>query len=304
MKDSKPMLACDWKEGSVRFPVIAQPKIDGVRGLNLEGTFTGRSFKRHKNVYTTNLYSGLACYGFDGEVAANVETHPRLCSLTTSALNTIDGEPYTLWWLFDYVTEHTETLGYQQRYEHLIRRVEEMRSIWPKLAEHLRVMPAYLIHKMEELESLEAQWLDMGFEGVILRDPNGKYKNGRATQREATYLRIKRFVEREAVVISIVEGESNSNEAKINELGQTERSSHQAGMVPNGMVGALQCRDWETGQDITVAAGCMTHHERQFYFKNPNMILGKIIKYKTFPKGVKDKPRFPTFQSIRAESDM
>lgn len=73
--------------------------------------------------------------------------------------------------------------------------------------------------------------------------------------------------------------------------------------MPNGMVGALGCTDIKTGKDIKVAAGCMTHDERRRYFEQPGLILGKRIKYLTFPKGVLNKPRQPTFQSIKMEAD-
>jgi hypothetical protein len=48
----------------------------------------------------------------------------------------------------------------------------------------------------------------------------------------------------------------------------------------------------------------MTHAERIHYLAHPDEIVGKIGKYKRFKHGTKDKPRFPTFQSLKAESDM
>ena len=53
-----------------------------------------------------------------------------------------------------------------------------------------------------------------------------------------------------------------------------------------------------------VGAGEMPHADRKKFFDNPELILGKIIKYKHFPKGVKDKPRFPTFKTFRDKADM
>ena len=119
-----------------------------------------------------------------------------------------------------------------------------------------------------------------------------------------SYLRIKRFVEEEAYVLGIIEGEENQNEEQTNELGQTFRSSHQENKVPNGMVGSMLCRDIKSGQEIVVGAGNMKHHERVHFFENQAQLLGKIIKYKFFPKGVKDKPRFPTYKCFRDKADM
>ena len=56
----KPMLAEDFDESKLIFPLIAQPKIDGVRGLNMLGTLTGRSLKTHKKrLYNQVLQSIL-----------------------------------------------------------------------------------------------------------------------------------------------------------------------------------------------------------------------------------------------------
>lgn len=301
----KPMLAEDWIESKVQLPVIMQPKIDGVRGLNLAGKLTGRSLKSFGNKYVTRFFSHSAFTGLDGELAAGHECDPALCRLTSSALGTHEGEPFVLWWLFDYVTVDTVRWPYFQRYQALANRLRELQDM-PHLrpmAGHLRLVPQELVTTMARLNELRAHHLELGYEGSILRHPNKGVKYGRSTVNEGGLLRIKDFIEEEAVVNSITEGRSNGNEATINALGQTERSSHQANMTPNGMVGSLECTDVKTGKDITVAAGSMPHDERTLYFREPWRILKKTIKYKTFPKGVKDKPRFPTFQSIKLKED-
>lgn len=300
----KPMLASDWDENKVKFPVMMQPKVDGVRAMNLGNGLTGRSLKRHANVHTTNFFSQSVFRYFDGEMAAESETNPALCRLTTSALNTITGSPWILWHVFDYLHPDVAHLPYEQRYLELKKRYWEIYQTAPELAAHLRIIPCEYVEELTKLQFLRASYLELGYEGSILRDPKGLYKSGRSTVREGGLLRIKDFVEEEAVVLAIQEGQQNGNEAKINELGYTERSTHQANMIPNGMVGALLCKCLKTGANITVAAGSMPHDLRKQYFEQQDLILGKVIKYKTFLKGVKDKPRFPTFQSIRAESDM
>lgn len=312
----KPMLACDWDETKISFPVMTQPKIDGVRALNMHGGLTGRSLKLFKNRYTTDFYSQEFFQGLDGELAAEHERHPDLCRLTTSAVGTITGSPFTLWWVFDYVTEGTKHLGYYDRYMLLRNRVTAMQSN-PRLqpwAGHLRVVPFYMARNMEDLLAADDVNLSLGFEGTIIRDPNGLHKQGRSTVREGGLLRIKRFIESEAIVREIVEGESNQNEAQVNELGLQFRSSHQENMVPNGLVGSLTCEAVATvkdggrvviseGQTITVSPGNMPHDQRKFYFENQHELVGKMIKFKFFPKGIKDKPRFPTFVTIRAPED-
>lgn len=297
----KPMLASDWDGNKVRFPVIAQPKIDGVRGINTTGMLTGRSLKPHANRYATAFFSKPEYTGFDGELAAGDERDSALCRKTSSALSRIDGSPFVLWHVFDRLTPDAINLTYLDRLALLDLEVH-VRQV-NGLATHLRVIPWVVCKNMEALIYHDTVWLDQGYEGTILRDPDGMHKQGRSTVKEGGLLRIKRFVEDDAVVLSIEEGRSNQNDAQTNELGQTFRTTHQDNMVPNGLVGSLLCKDVKTGNEITVSAGSMDHDMRKHYFENPKELLGQVIKYKHFPKGVKDKPRFPTFQSIRLESD-
>ena len=299
-----PMLASDYDEAKLRFPLIAQPKVDGVRGLNLGDGLTGRSLKSHKNIYTTKFYSQKPFIGLDGELAANEETHPDLCRLTTSALGRIQGEPFTLWHLFDIINPNTVALPYEDRLAALQNHVKLMQNMVPELANRVRVIPFVLCKNLDELLHCDTMWLAKGYEGSIIRDPKGFYKEGRSTVREGGLLRIKRFTDGEALVLRVEEGETNNNEATVGLLGQTERSTHQDNMVPNGMVGRLICRDTKTGQEITVAPGRMTHEDRTGYFQFPQKLSGQTIKYKFFAKGVKDKPRFPTFQCIKLASDI
>lgn len=311
----KPMLASDYDESKLRFPLIVQPKIDGVRALNNNGRLTGRSLKEFKNKHVTTQFSILDYVGFDGELAAESETHPDLCRLTTSAVGTIEGEPYVLWWLFDYVRGVVATQPYETRYMELLQEIQYLQKMNPFLARHLRAVPSYKVTDLEMLRGKDEEFLKQGYEGTIIRDPNGLHKQGRSTIKEGGLLRIKQFIDAEAVVNDITEGESNQNEAKIGLLGQTERSSHQANMVPNGMVGNLICYAQKTvqlngiplitkGQQITVAAGKLTGEQRKFFWQNKDKIIGKVIKFQFFPKGIKDKPRFPTFQSFRDEADL
>ena len=168
----------------------------------------------------------------------------------------------------------------------------------------LSLVPYEVATSVEDVLRLHAQYVDQGYEGSILRDPQGLYKSGRATVSESAFLRLKDFVEEEAEVLEVIEGEVNNNVATINKLGYTERSSHKANKVGNGMVGSLRCRDLKTGQEIMVSAGRLTHEERKYFFENTAKILGRIAKYRAMPYGKKSLPRFPTFQCFREAFDL
>lgn len=315
----KPTLCCDADLKNLKFPIYGMPKIDGVRSLNFDGSLTGRSLKQHKNKHVTEFFSHIMFKGFDGEMANEDECHPDLCRITSSALSTINGTPYILWHVFDYVTEVTKDLPFKTRYQSLQSRVNALKEhpnleyLWSRI----RVVPCKLLTTMHELIEFETECLHKGYEGIILRDPEGKFKQGRATAREGSYMRIKRFIDAECEVVDIVEGLTNNNEAQVNELGLQYRTSHKENMVLNGTVGSITGRLiadvfdpitdtllFSKGDIIEVGPGAMKAEERLQYFQIKQDLIGRIFKFKTFPKGVKDKPRFPTFLSFRDPVDM
>jgi DNA ligase-1 len=309
----KPLLAANYIESKLVFPLGAQPKIDGVRGLTTEGQITGRSLKRHNNKYTTKFYSGLEYKDLDGELAAGDERDPELCRKTSSALSTIEGEPFTYWHVFDCLHKHVVQGAYIDRYNHLAAWLASQHG--RGLCLHAKLVPMVICDNLEQLLYQDALWLSQGYEGTIIRGLQSYHKQGRSTVNRGELLRIKRFIDGEARVIAIGEGNKNDNEAQINELGRTFRTSHIDGKVPNGTVGNMQCvllQDIEyegkillaKGLQITVSPGNMVHERRKHYFDNPTELVGHTIKFKFFPKGIKDAPRFPTYQCHRAAEDL
>ena len=310
----KPMLACDWDENKITFPVIAQPKIDGVRAINNQGVLFARSMKAIANLFTRRYFSHDHLDGLDGELAAEYECNPDLCRITTSATSTVAGEPWVMWWVFDM---YHPTATFKERLEMLTERLYEAARQGLPGVDRIRIVPHRVCHNLEELLEYDNENLEAGYEGTIFRNPNGKYKEGRSTVREGFLVRIKRFVDGEAEVLEFVEGNTNNNELQTNELGYAKRSTHQENMTPNGMVGAIIGKNLadvvdpstkkvvvEKGAIITIGAGSMPHDERAAIWKERHKHVGRISKYKTFPKGVKDKPRFPTHQTFRDPSDM
>lgn len=310
----KPQLAEDAILDQVKFPCIVQPKIDGVRALNLNGTLTGRSLKPFEGFGITEYFSRRDFLGLDGEMTLGNKPNcmNRLCSLTTSAMGRFQGVtemPDLHWWVFDHLAHTSQR--YLDRYWRLKNTVEKLNH--PRV--HL--VPMFEVVGPNELNRFIGEFFDQGYEGTIIRNPAAAYKPGRATQKGQELWRVKPWADAEILVTGITEGEINTNEAKKNALGRTERSSAKAGMVPNGQIGSIQgvmladFHDPFTGKllfpkdlPVTVGSGEMTVAEAEYYFRNPNEIVGHIVKFKHMTHGVKDKPRFPTYMSHRLPQDM
>lgn len=296
----KPTLACDADLTKVKLPLLLLPKIDGVRGVVRTSGLVGRSLKPFKNRVLTGTLSRPELLGLDGELVYGSITAEGACRTTTSAVNTIKGDVFDMTFnVFDDASD--PTLPYAERYFNAHCRVLALPD---DLKHYVKIVPCSVVETVEHIENTYSSLLAEGYEGVILRDPAAAYKYGRATLKEGSYLRIKPSADDEAVVLSLEEAEANNNEATINELGHTERSSHQDNKEGKGMVGALICRDIKTGNEIKVGAGKLTHEERVYYWLNHNEIVGKVIKYRHLTVGVKDKPRHARFIGFRAEEDM
>lgn len=297
----KPHLACDAKLELVRFPCIVMPKLDGVRALHINGQFVARTLKPHANIAMNKYFA--AFHDLDGELCYGNITEQDLCRNTTSATTTINGPCGSEfdWHLFDDLSAASAVYG--RRLESLAKRVAELNEAGYR---NLHVIPHTYANDIDELLKHHVAYTEAGYEGTIIRNPYGAYKNGRCTAKEADFVRLKNFSDKEALVLEVLEGESNQNEAQINELGHTFRTSHKENKVPNGMCGKLRCKDVETGKEILVSAGRMTHGERKQFFEQPWLIVGQYVKYKSMDYGIKDAPRFATFQYIcvRSKVDM
>lgn len=308
----KPQLAEDAILLDVKFPCIVQPKIDGVRALNLNGTLTGRSLDPFKGFGITEYFSGPMFRHLDGEMVLgnNPACTERLCSLTTGAMGRFKGVtemPDLTWWVFDFLAEP------EQPYHH---RYKELRFVVEALDDpRVKLVPMYEVNGPNELQRFINEFAEAGYEGTIIRNPNAPYKEGRATLKGQELWRVKPWADAEILVTGITEGQINGNEAKKNTLGRTERSSAKDGMIPNGQVGSIQGTMLEDfvvngkvlfakGLPITVGSGEMSVKEAEYYFKNPHKIVGHIVKFKHMIHGVKDLPRFPTYVSHRLKEDM
>lgn len=95
----------------------------------------------------------------------------------------------------------------------------------------------------------------------------------------------------------------NDNPAEVSELGLTKRSSHKENKVPTGTLGSLVVRDLNTNVEFEIGTG-FTAQERADWWRDKCDVIGRIVKYKYFPTGSKDKPRFPVFLGFRSKEDL
>ena len=291
----RPMLAADCKGdlSKLSFPLLASPKLDGIRCLIVDGKPVSRTLKPIRNRYVRGYLSQhWQLPDLDGELVVGQATHPNAMQNTTSGVMSADGEPDFTYHVFDL---YSSTDPFHSRYAGLLQLELPLR---------VRVHPHRVIFSVAELEAMEEQALAEGYEGLIVRDPRGAYKQNRSTLREGGMVKIKRHVDAEALVIGAEELMHNANEATTNALGYTERTSHLANQVGMGTLGSLRVQ-LLSDPDVEFSVGTgMTAEDRTWMWNNREQMVGKIIKYKSFPVCVKDKPRHPVFLGFRDPEDL
>jgi DNA ligase-1 len=77
MKNFKPMLAVDCGDvNALRFPLLASPKLDGVRAIGDRWVTKSRSLKPIPNVNVQAQFAGLP-EGLDGELIVGNDPQPQ-----------------------------------------------------------------------------------------------------------------------------------------------------------------------------------------------------------------------------------
>ena len=300
MKDFKPMLAVEAPKKLV-FPLYASPKLDGVRCVVSGAQALSRTLKAIPNRFVQQYLGNPMLEGLDGELIVGPPAAEDVYRVTSSGVMSQDGTPDFTFYVFDYFNDPDPARPYNHRLPRLISGVTDIvdSDKFPRV----KLLEQRYITTEEQLLQYESEVLAQGYEGVMLRSPSGLYKHGRSTAREGYLLKLKRFSDGEARITGFEELMHNANEAQLDELGHTKRSSHQENLVPMDTLGALQVEDCATGVAFKIGTGYTAIHRKQIW-QQRDRLVGAIVKYKHFEIGVKDKPRFPTFQSIRSKTDL
>ena len=288
--EMKPMLAYQKLPDleALTYPLIASPKLDGIRCLIVDGVAVSRSLKPIRNKYVQSILGSHEFNGLDGELVVGSPTDPDVYLKTNSGVMSVEGEPDFTYLVFD-----------QWNRTGVYNRIEFYNV--PRVMEHTWQVCA----NPQEVLEYERVCLDLGYEGLILRNPNAPYKFGRSTLKEQALLKLKRFTDAEAVVVDVLESFVNNNEAVIDERGYTKRSQAAAGRTEGkGMVGKLVCRFPDSDQTFEIGTfKGLTNEDKIEIWNFRTNYVGAAVKFKYFEHGMKDLPRHGVFLGWRDSDD-
>jgi DNA ligase 1 len=300
----RPLLAAKFDRNSIErelqdltYPLITSPKIDGIRVLQHPrlGAVT-RKMKAVPNYHVWETMKAAGINYLDGEVTVGppctTGDGTDVFNRTTCIMGR-EGAPVFQYHVFD--TFEDATLPYHQRYNRVENLVHDRKDLY-----WLRLLKFNLAWSPEDVLRLEGEYLEEGYEGIMLRHFDGQYKFGRSTLKQQHLIKIKRVEDDDAEIIDILPRRKNMNELTRDEQGYAKRSSHKDNKVELPMVGRFIVRSSSFKETFGIGSG-FDHVSAARWWEQKDSLKGQTITFKYQKCGTIDKPRHPIFLRFRAD---
>ncbi len=287
----KPMLACSTipLTSELTYPLMASPKLDGIRCVIVDGYPKSRTLKDIPNHFIRQELASLNLPNLDGELMVRGDFNS-----VQSAIMSESGEPDFTFVAFDMFDE--PNLAYSQRF---VKLTEYLRK--NDTSGRVESVQNHYIYDSEQMDEAYQSWLENGYEGAIVRSPDGPYKFGRSTLKQGWMLKLKTFNDAEGEIIGFTEFMYNDNESYANEVGASVKSHGLAGQVPGDMLGALEVKynnvtfKIGTGFDIAMRTQLWDMRDK---------LIGKLATFKFQELSKYGVPRFPVYKGLRDRRDV
>ncbi|MEK7070352.1 MAG: hypothetical protein AAB966_00940 [Patescibacteria group bacterium] len=293
-EDEDPMLAFTWiskverdkmKASGVKvdskykivkeFPVVMQPKVDGIRCLSKiigtrvklrsRGSNEFKYFDSIRNeLFELFMFLPGGCE-IDGELYVHGMPMNEIASIVKTIKQEHDRIEEIKYFIFDIRTP--EPMGFVDRYNMLINAYNQIETNTP----HLNILECETAENDEEIENIKSFYVGDGYEGAMIRAPESFYQ----TQRTADLLKTKIFEDEEGTCIGVEDAKGTEKGAAM-----------------------LIVRD-KHGNEFKVRMKVPMELRRE-WLKDPSLVVGKQITFTTQGR-LKEggKPRFQIGIAVR-----
>lgn len=193
--------------GTLTFPVLAQPKLDGMRiYIRKDGAFSYNHKRIHviphilkdlKEFFENHPDMVLDGEGYNHEFKHDFE---EIISIFRSNKPTPENLERSLrlaqYHIYDGVNEGNTKLPFKTRQPMASQVCNVVKSPF------IKKVPTVMCCNQEELDAQYEKWLEEGYEGQIIRTLNGVYKHGRSNE----VLKRKEFTDEEYTILEVEEG--------------------------------------------------------------------------------------------------
>jgi DNA ligase-1 len=293
MKTFKPFLLPNDEVdlNKLQYPLLASIKLDGIRAIFMNGELYSRSLKALPNTNLHIKFAHLKEYSkrhniiLDGELYCKSVPFNDLSGIIRSDNQELPDD--LAFWCFDLLTQ--ENWSFEER----VKQYNKLEGL-----AHLEKVVQHEVFNKADIDNLFEASLSAGFEGLVLRNPNSKYKFGRATIKENIAYKVKPFITLDAKIIDIKQATEakEGSEKTINELGysRTSQKKDDRVLINKASVFVVLYEGKELG--VSIAA---TDIEKEEIWAHKEQYIGRWIEYKGLLVGSKDLPRHPVFIRYR-----
>ena len=290
-RGDQPMLANQWKPKQIKeWPVAVQPKLDGIRMLSRIVGDNVQSRSRLNNIFSNvgKINEELALFlmylpngtELDGELYSHEMDFTNLTSAVKTVKSIHPRMKDVNYYIFDTVDQQLQ-LPYEERYITLIEAYSRyLEDGHENTRFHLISMT--LAYSDEEILQFHNQYVEMGYEGIIIRKLSCGRKDERSLKqsqykrcRTSNLLKYKEFQDEEVIVLGV------DHLAKGTEEGAAVLSvqDKQGNVFPARPRGSVD--------------------QRRIWGQNPELIIGKSATIRFQERSVHGVPRFPVIIAIR-----
>jgi ATP-dependent DNA ligase len=299
-----PMLANKYKFGlekgntRLNFPVITQPKLDGIRSLcRIDGNSlnfysrTGKlqphlkaEFGKEANeILTTLPYANAQ---LDGEVYIQGMNFSDLSSIIRNERKIHPQLKEVIYYVYDYDCQ--EPVVMEDRVRILNCALEAIKQSGTNLV-RIKIVESHIANSHEDIMNNHLYYTSLGYEGTIIRKMAGKnptktkiessiYKGSRVDN----LLKHKDFIDQEGVILRVEQGEGKDEGAAlpIVECIHKDRDG-------NNITTEIRMKPKE---NLTT---------RRKWFANPELIIGKLATYRFQNVTIYGRPRIVNMVGLR-----
>ncbi len=193
-----PMLAKPAKLEDLSYPILVQPKLDGMRCL---GTPKGKISRKNKEILTMDHIdlTGIGSNILDGELyvhGLSFQDNMKLIKKVTKDTDKVVYHVYDL---------PSASGGFLERYSKLSEAVEGISNI--------EIVKTVIVQSEDELMKVHNLFINMGYEGSIIRlDNDTEYE---FNKRSSNLLKLKDFVDAEYRIIDVVPSDKNPEQGVV-----------------------------------------------------------------------------------------
>lgn len=297
---------------SIKYPLLVSTKLDGLRLIFYKGLILTRSLKELPNKQLKAKFEPLRKFSednqivLDGEIYSHELTFQEIISFSMTDDLTdpktvkknggiLEIPEHLKFYCFDMIGNVGEYEDFSLRHENM----EKLISLFPDIA---LTVGQKRVESKEQVLSFFEEVLACGYEGLILKDPNGRYKYGRGTVKEGLIYKVKPFETFDAQIIDVVQSTEVNDGVKriINELGRSVTSKKKDDRHFIEKASAFMVEYEGKPLKVTLA---MPDSEKIEIWGNRASYIGRTIEYKGMLVGAKDVPRHPVMVRFRTDKD-